>query len=192
MTQLALAPAITLTDWQFQQLCQQNPDRTIEINSQGVLTMTPPVGFEGGNRESLLNAQVTVWAMEDSTGLTFSSQTLFQLPNGAKYMPDVAWVRRDRLQTLTPEQKRGFAPIAPDFVIELRSPSDSLVPLQDKMLDYIDAGVRLAWLIDPVRRVVELYRLDGDRQILDNPEGITGEPILPGFELNLIPLFADL
>ena len=192
MTQLTLAPAITLTDWQFEQLCRQNPDRTIESSPKGVLTMTPPVGFEGGNRESLLNAQVTAWAMEDGTGLTFSSQTLFQLPNGAKYMPDVAWVRRDRLQALTSEQKRGFAPIAPDFVIELRSPSDPLAPLQDKMLDYIDAGVRLAWLIDPVRRVVEIYRLDGDRQVLDNPISISGESLLPGFELKLAPLFAEL
>lgn len=107
-------------------------------------------------------------------------------------MPDVAWVRRDCLQIPTPEQRRGFAPIAPDFVIELRSPSDSLAPLQDKMLDYIDAGVRLAWLIDPVRRVVEMYRLDGVRHTLDNPETISGEPLLPGFELNLTPLFAEL
>ncbi|WP_026101066.1 Uma2 family endonuclease [Synechococcus sp. PCC 7336] len=192
MTSLTLAPAIALSDRQFEQLCRQNPDMNVEMSARGVLTMTPPVGFEGGNRESQLNAQVALWAMEEGSGLTFSSQTLFHLPNGAKYMPDVAWVRRDRLQSLTPEQKRGFAPIAPDFAIELRSPSDLLSDLQDKMLDYIDGGVRLAWLIDPLRRVVEIYSLDGDRQVLDNPTSVSGDPILPGFSLQLEPLFAEL
>ena len=158
MTRLTLAPAITFTDRQFEQLCRQNPDMTVEISSKGVLTTTPPIGFEGGNREFNLANQFGRWVEQDNTGIAFSSQTLFLLPNGAKYMPDVAWVRRDRLQFLTSEQKRGFAPIAPDFVIELRSPSDPLLALQDKMQDYIDAGVRLAWLIDPVRRVVETYR----------------------------------
>ena len=118
MTRLTLAPAITFTDRQFEQLCRQNPDMTVEISSKGVLTMTPPVGFEGGNREFNLANQFGHWVEQDDTGIAFSSQTLFQLPNGSKYMPDVAWVRRDRLQFLTPEQKRGFAPIAPDFVIE--------------------------------------------------------------------------
>ena len=192
MARLTLAPAITLTNQQFEQLCRQNPDQTVEMSAKGVLTMTPPVGFEGGNRESILNALVAMWAMAEGSGITFSSQTLFQLPNGAKYMPDIAWVRRDRLQSLTPEQKRGFAPIAPDFVVELRSASDSLATLRDKMVDYIDAGVRLAWLIDPVRRVVEIYHLNGDRQVFDSPTSVSGDPILPGFTLQLAPLFAEL
>ena len=192
MTRLTLAPAITLTERQFEQLCRQNPDMTVEMSARGVLTVTPPVGFEGGNREFKLASQFGRWVERDNSGIAFSSHTLFHLPNGAKYMPDVAWVRRDRLQSLTPEQKRGFAPIAPDFVIELRSPSDELTTLQDKMLDYIDAGVRLAWLIDPVRRVVEIYRFDGDRQVLDNPTSVSGDPILPGLTLELGPLFSEL
>lgn len=192
MSQLTLAPAITLSDRQFEQLCQQNPDRNVELSSQGVLLMSPPVGFEGGNREFNLALQFGRWVEQDGTGVAFSSQTLFELPNGAKYMPDLAWVKRDRLATLTPEQKRGFAPIAPDFVIELRSPSDALAPLQTKMLDYIDAGVCLAWLIDPQRRVVEVYAAGCDRQILENPSIMSGDPLLPGFRLNLTPLFTPI
>jgi len=189
MTQLTLAPAITLSNWQFEHLCRQNPDSNVELSSQGVLIMSPPVGFEGGNREFNLAVQFGRWVEQDGTGVGFSSQTLFELPNGAKYMPDLAWVQRDRLGMLTPEQRRGFAAIAPDFVVELRSPSDALAPLQAKMLDYLDGGVRLAWLIDPQGRRVEVYQLGVDRQVLENPSTVSGDPVLPGFTLDLKPLF---
>lgn len=191
MTQLTLSPAITLSSWQFEHLCYQNPDANFELSSQGVLIMSPPVGFEGGRREFNLAVQFGRWVETDGTGVAFSSQTLFELPNGAKYMPDLAWIRRDRLMLLTLEQRRGFVAIAPDFVVELRSPSDALAPLQEKMLDYLDAGVQLAWLIDPQGRRVEVYGLGADRLVLENPDSVRGDPLLLGFTLDLKPLFSS-
>jgi Uma2 family endonuclease len=189
MTAIAFAPGLPLTDEQFETLCRQNPDTNFELSAKGELIVVPPLGGESGSRESQLIAQLVSWCDRDGTGLTFSSQTIFQLPSGAKRMPDVAWVRRDRWEALSPKQQQGFPPLAPDFVAELRSFRDELAPLQTKMEESVEAGVRLSWLIDPQRRVVEIYTQNGDCQELENPDSVNGDPVLPGFTLSLKPLF---
>ena len=189
MTSIALAPALQLTDWQFEQICQQNPSINFELSEIGALIVVPPVGGEGGRREFALLAQLGQWADQNEDGVGFSSQTIFQLPNGAKRMPDFAWVWRDRWEQLTPEQKRGFPPLAPDFVVELRSPSDFLEDLQAKMREYSRAGVPLGWLLDPMRRLVEVYRRSGDEPEIVRTPAIAGDPDLPGLTLDLLRLW---
>ena len=125
------------------------------------------------------------WNRQTGLGFTFSSSTVFKLPNGADRSPDAAWIRRERWQALTPEQRRKFPPIAPDFVIELRSASDSLEILRDKMLEYLDAGVRLGWLINPEDQQVEIYRQGRDVDVRNLPAALAGEDVLPGFTLSL-------
>ncbi|MEQ9239025.1 Uma2 family endonuclease, partial [Coleofasciculus sp. E2-BRE-01] len=131
---------IPLTDEQFYQLCQNNREFNFETTAQGELIIMAPVGGESGNRESELIADLVIWNRQTSLGYTFSSSTIFKLPNGAKRSPDAAWIRRERWEALTPEQRRKFPPIAPDFVIELRSATDDLQLLRDKMQEYMDAG----------------------------------------------------
>ena len=118
-------------------------------------------------------------------GVGFDSSTGFRLPNGADRSPDVSWVRRERWESLTPQQRKGFLPLCPDFVVELRSESDSLTKLQAKMGEYIDNGAKLGWLIDPQNRRVEIYRPGRDVEVLENPTNLSGEDVLPGFILNL-------
>ncbi|WP_017326683.1 Uma2 family endonuclease [Synechococcus sp. PCC 7336] len=190
MTSIILAPAVQLTDWQFEQICQQNPLTSFELSAKGELIVVPPVGGEAGRREFALLSQLGHWAARNPSGIGFSSQTIFQLPNGAKRMPDFAWVWRERWDKLTPEQKRGFPPLAPDFVVELRSPSDSLQELQAKMQEYARAGVPLGWLIDPIRRTVEVYQPDVETKIV-RTDAIAGDPLLPGLTLDLLRLWQN-
>jgi Uma2 family endonuclease len=137
-----------------------------------------------------LTTDFTLWSRQDSSGLIFDSSTLFVLPNGAKRSPDVSWIRRDRWEALSPEERRGFSPICPDFVLELRSPSDQLRTLQDKMQEYLDNGARLGWLIDPSERVVTIYRPGEGVERLEAPREVSGEPVLPGFVLQLTAVWS--
>ena len=162
---------------------------SFELSETGALIVVPPVGGEGGCREFALLGQLGQWADRNPAGIGFSSQTIFQLPNGAKLMPDFAWVWRDRWEQLTPEQKQGFPPLAPDFVVELRSPSDSLEELQAKMKEYTRAGVPLGWLIDPIRRTVEVYGTEGVEPEVVKAPSISGDPQLPGLTLDLLRLW---
>ena len=187
-----LKSLLFLTDDEYFLLCQANPDLRIERNSSGDLMIMSPTGGETGYRNGNINFQLVGWSLQDQQGLAFDSSTEFKLPRGASYSPDASWVRRDRWNALTPEQKRKFPPLAPDFVIELRSPSDSLGRLRVKMQEYIDNGVRLGWLIDPKNRQVEIYRLGQEVEVLENPETLSGEDVLPGFALDLKPIFADV
>ncbi|MHC5726712.1 MAG: Uma2 family endonuclease, partial [Nostoc sp.] len=161
MTAIAinLNPIIQLTDNQFYQLCRENPEIKFERNAAGELLIMPPTGGETGNRNSEINADFVFWNRQTKLGKVFDSSTCFKLPNGANRSPDVAWIRKDRWDALTPEQKEKFPAIAPDFVLELMSPSDSLRETQAKMPEYIDNGVKLGWLINPKTRYVEIYRL---------------------------------
>lgn len=145
----------------------------------------PPTGTETGDRDSEINMQLRLWAKRDGTGVAFGSSTGFILPNGAVRSPDASWVVRSRWTSLTAEQRRRFAPLCPDFVVELRSPSDSLRALQDKMQEYMNNWARLGWLIDPEQRRVYVYRPGASVQELENPEKVSGEPVLPGFVLDL-------
>jgi Uma2 family endonuclease len=176
---------IPLTDEQFYQLCQNNREFNFETTAQGELIIMAPVGGESGNRESELIADLVIWNRQTSLGYTFSSSTIFKLPNGAKRSPDAAWIRRERWEALTPEQRRKFPPIAPDFVIELRSAPDDLQLLRDKMQEYMDAGVQLAWLINPQQQQVEIYRRGQPVEMRNLPTELSGEILLPGFSLSL-------
>lgn len=181
---------VNLTDEQFYQLCLNNPDLALERSPQGVLLVMAPVGGDSGSREMDLGGEVYLWNRQIQAGKVFSSSTLFKLPGGGDRSPDVAWVERSRWQALTPEQRQKFPPIAPDFVIELRSQSDDLKTLQAKMQEYLDSGVRLGWLFNPQDQQVEIYRRGQPKEIQDLPTQLSGEDVLSGFRLD-VPRFED-
>ncbi|KAM3095520.1 Uma2 family endonuclease [Phormidesmis sp. 146-12] len=178
-------PIVRLTDDQFYQLCRANPDIKFERNPKGELLIMPPTGGETGRGNAKLTSRFVVWNEQTDLGEVFDSSTCFRLPNGASRSPDVAWIRRDRWDTLTPDQKEKFPPIAPDFVLELLSPTDSLKETQAKMQEYMAGGVKLGWLIDPKSQRVEIYRPDQDPEILESPATLSGETVLIGFSLDL-------
>jgi len=180
-----LPAQMSLSLEQFRELCRANPDLRIERSATGVIMIMPPTFSDSGNRNFNLNVQLGVWAEQDGTGLGFDSSTGFTLPNGAIRSPDAAWVRRERWEALSAEQKASFAPICPDFVVELRSASDRLNTLQDKMQEYLDNGASLGWLIDRPDHVVYVYQRDRPVQVLENPETLSGDPELPGLTLRL-------
>ncbi|MDZ4873645.1 MAG: hypothetical protein CLLPBCKN_003041 [Chroococcidiopsis cubana SAG 39.79] len=186
---LNLEPAIHLTDEQFYQLCQANRDVRFERTAEGELIVMPPTGGETGDRNSEMNFQLRAWNKQSRLGKVFDSSTGFKLPNGADRSPDAAWVRLERWEALTPEQRQKFPPLAPDFVIELRSATDELKPLQAKMQEYRDRGVRLGWLLDPQRRIVEIYRIGTDVEVIQSPTTLSGEDVLPGFVMDLSEIF---
>jgi len=176
---------VDFTDEQFYQLCQKNSDLKFERTSTGELIIMPPVGGESGNREADLITDLGIWNRQTGLGYTFSSSTIFKLPNGADRSPDAAWIKKERWEALTPQQKRKFPPIAPDFVIELRSATDDLKTLRQKMQEYMDAGVKMGWLINPQQQQIEIYRLGKDVELRNLPTELLGEEILPGFSLSL-------
>ncbi|MDZ8188535.1 MAG: Uma2 family endonuclease [Nostoc sp. ChiSLP02] len=187
MTAIAikLNSIIQLTDNQFYQLCRENPEIKFERNAAGELLIMSPTGGETGNINSEISADFVFWNRQTQLGICFDSSTCFKLPNGANRSPDVAWIKKERWDALTPEQKEKFPPIAPDFVLELMSPSDTLRETQEKMQEYIDNGVKLGWLINFKMRQVGIYRLDQPVEILTSPQELSGEDVLPGFILNL-------
>ncbi|MEH2274314.1 MAG: Uma2 family endonuclease [Nostoc sp.] len=176
---------IDLTDEQFFQMCQKNRDYRFERTASGELLIMPPTGSDTGNRNFDLVVELGIWNKQTKLGKGFDSSTGFTLPNGAERSPDVSWVKIERWNALTPEQQEKFAPICPDFVVELRSRTDSLKELQDKMQEYIENGAQLGWLIDRKNKRVEIYRPGKDVEILDNPASLSGENVLPGFVLHL-------
>ena len=183
------SPLFELTDDDFYQLCQNNPDVRFERTAKGELVIMPPVGGEGGKREADLITDLNLWNRQANLGVVFSSSAGFKLPNGADRSPDAAWIKHDRWNSLTPEQKRKFPPIAPDFVIELRSESDDLTTLRAKMQEYMDNGVQLGWLLDPKDQIVEIYRQGQPVEVLNAPERLSGETVLPKFTLDLNRIF---
>jgi len=180
---------VELTKEQFFGLCLLNRDLRLERTAEGDVIVIPPAGGKTGARNSNLVMQVAAWANADGTGITFDSSTGFELPNGATRSPDVAWVRRTRLVPLTAEQKERFLPLCPEFVIELLSPSDSLSLTQEKMGEYVANGTQLGWLIDPAHRRVYVYRHGIAVETLNNPTRLSGNPVLPGFALDLAPIW---
>ena len=182
---LSFPPSLDLTDETFFQLCQRNSDVRFERTASGELIVMSPLGGESGRREADLITDLNLWNRQQALGVVFSSSSGFKLPNGANRSPDAAWVAQSRWEALTPEQRRKFPPIAPDFVIELRSETDSLPTLQAKMQEYVDNGVRLGWLINPQDKQAEVYRPDQLVEILENPSSLSGEAVLPAFVLSL-------
>lgn len=170
-----------LTEEQFALLCQENPELRLELTAQGELIIMPPTGSEGGWRSGEVFYSLTDWTKKDGSGVSFDSSTGFTLPNGAIRSPDASWLRRERWTALSKAQREQFAPICPDFVAEVRSQSDKLSDLREKMQEYIDNGARLGWLIDPFDKRVYIYRPSQPVEIREDPESLSGDPVLPGF-----------
>ena len=182
---LHLAPVIEVSEQQFFELCQLNRDLRIERTSQGDLVIMPPTRGETGRMNFELTALFGRCVHADGSGVGFDPSTGFTLRNGATRSQDLAWVKRQRWEALTQEQRRGFAPLCPDFVLELRSPSDSLAYVQAKMREYLDNGAQLGWLIDPIEKKVYVYRPQAPVECLDDPPTLSGDPVLPGFVIDL-------
>jgi Uma2 family endonuclease len=176
---------IELTDEQFFQLCQNNRDLRFERTAKGELVIMPPTGSDTGRRCIKIAAQLENWSSQNNLGIAFDSSTGFKLPNGADRSPDASWVKRERWEALTPEQQETFAPLCPDFVVELRSFSDSLEKVREKMKEYMDNGAHLGWLINPKNQQVEIFRPNQDVEIVQSPTTLSGENVLPGFVLSL-------
>ncbi|MEO8071799.1 MAG: Uma2 family endonuclease [Acidobacteriota bacterium] len=174
-----------LTEKQFEELCRNNRDLKFEMSAKGELIIVPPTSPESGWKNSNLTTEVTLWSRKDKTGIVFDSSTMFTLPNDAKRSPDVSWMTNEKWESLSPSERRKFSRIVPDFVIELFSPTDNLAETQAKMEEYIENGVRLGWLIDPFEHKVHVYRANGEIEILDNPEKVSGESVLKNFELKV-------
>lgn len=179
----------SISDRALEQLCRENPDLRFEINANGKLIIMSPAGSESGKRNGDLFGQVWYWNRQSKLGIVFDSSTGFKLSNGATRSPDVSWIAIESWNSLSDKQKRGFAPIDPDFVIELMSPTDDLATTQRKMKEYIDCDVKLGWLINPDAKEVEIYRLDRDKQVLNNPDNLSGEDLLPGLTVDLSDIF---
>ncbi len=177
--------SLQMDETKFVRLCHDNPDLQLELTHNGELIIMPPTSLESGWRNFKLIRRFADWCDEDGSGIGFDSSTMFTLPDGAKRSPDVSWLRRERWETLSPEERQRFSRIAPDFIIELRSPTDSLPQLQAKMEEYIANGVRLGWLIDPQTRRVHIYAPQRETVILDDPESVSGADVLPGFTLDV-------
>ncbi len=182
----AIAP---MTHEQFYEFCLANRDLRIERTTSGDVVIMPPAFSDTGNRNFNLAAQLWNWTEQDGTGIGFDSSAGFTLPNGATRSPDASWIKLDRWNRLTAAQKASFAPICPDFVIELRSASDTLTSLQDKLQEYLANGASLGWLIDRKHRTVHLYRPDQAPEILEHPDVVRGDPELPGFGLRMAKIW---
>jgi len=184
-----MGPRLTLSDDELFELCQRNPQLRLERTAEGDLIIMTPAGGKTSHRNARIVRLLDAWAEEDGTGLVFDSSGGFLLPDGAMRSPDAAWVLRSRLDELPSKVKEGFLPLCPDFVVELRSPSDSLPELQAKMEEYRDHGARLGWLIDPDARRVHVYRPSRPAETLDDPTTLSADPELPGFSLELSPIW---
>jgi len=177
--------SVRLTDEQFYQLCQDNEDLRLELTAEGDLIIMAPTGGSTGSRNAEITTQLTIWAKKDGTGLSFDSSTMFILPNGANRSPDGSWVSRERWDALSQAERDKFVPLCPDFVLELRSATDSLRFLQDKMREYMSNGAQLGLLIDPKSRRGFVYRAGLTAESFDDPETLSCDPELPGFVLDL-------
>lgn len=180
-----LSPITRLNHNQFEQLCAANPEIKLERTPTGELVIMSPTGGETGMNNATLIARFVIWNEQTDLGVVFDSSTCFKLPNGGDRSPDVAWVEKSRWDALTPDQRRKFPPLCPDFALELASPSDNLATLRAKMQEYLDSGLRLGWLINPQDKQVEIYRPQQPPEVLSSPATLSGESVLPGFTLQL-------
>jgi Uma2 family endonuclease len=196
---LQLPPVLKLTDEQFEQLAAVNRELRLELTAKGELIIMPPTGGETGDRNFELDGQLWYWNRQTRLGKAFDSSTGFRLPQGTARSPDVAWIRMERWEALTPAQRKKFLPLCPDFAVELVSETDSeavaslrasdVEETRAKMQEYVDNGLRLGWLINPRTRQVEIYRLNQVVEVLQSPATLSGEEVLPGFVLDLQPIF---
>ena len=193
MEAIAIPKGFRVTPEQFEQLAYAEQLARMELTKDGELIVMSPTGGTAGRKNSRLTQQLRNWADSNGQGEVFDSSTVFTLPNGARRSPDVSWIKLERWNRLTKAQQDGFPPLAPDFVIELVSPSDiknqRYEDLQLKMQEYLDNGVKLGWLIEPEAKTVEIYRVGQQVEILNSPQTLSGEDILPGFVLDLSEIF---
>jgi Uma2 family endonuclease len=187
---LQLPPVLKLSDEQFEQLAAVNQDLRLELTAEGELIIMPPTGGETGNRNFEMYIDFGIWNRQAGLGKAFDSSTGFRLPKGGTRSPDVSWVRMERWEALTQEQRKKFLPLCPDFVIELVSESDDLDDARQKMQEYLENGLRLGWLIIPKAQQVEIYRQTREVEVLQSPISLSGEDVLPGFVLDLQRIFA--
>ena len=180
-----LQPALCPTDEQFYAFCRLNDELRIERDCRGEVSILPPTGWATGAMNAEITFQLQRWARADGTGRAVDSSAGYELPNGAMRSPDASWVSNERLARLTAEQRSRFLPLCPDFVVELRSPTDRPAALANKMTEYILCGTALGWLIDPARHTVVVYRPESDPEELHSPSTVSGDPLLPGFRLTL-------
>jgi Uma2 family endonuclease len=180
------------TDDELYELCARNPEIRIERTAEGDIVIMSPAGWASGRRSAEVAMALGAWARRDGTGVTSDSSAGYLLPNGAMRAPDASWVLRSRLADIPPETREKFLPLCPDFVVEIKSPSDRLADLQAKMEEYRGNGARLGWLIDPEARRVHVYRPGREPEVLEDPREVSGEPELPGFVLDLEPIWAPL
>lgn len=182
---IQIPPMLKVTQEQFEQLAIVNRDVRLERTATGELIIMPPTGGNTGKQNLDFEGQLWFWNRQTKLGIAFNSFTAFHLPNGADRSPDAAWISNKRWNALSPEQQDTFPPLCPDFVIELRSKTDSMKTLREKMQEYLDNGLLLGWLIDTKNKKVEVYRQNQSVEVLDNPSTLSGENILPGFILDL-------
>jgi Uma2 family endonuclease len=184
------SPGLEMDDHDFFRFCQANRDLRIERNAKGDLIIMPPTTGGTGQGNAELTADFVIWSRRDKSGVVFDSSSGFFLPNGAMRSPDVAWVRQERLDALEDDPSDEFVPLCPDFVLELRSPSDSIRVLKAKMLEYMCNGAHLGWLLDPMEKQIHIYRPGKEPKILSDPKTVAGDPVLKGFVLKLEPIWA--
>lgn len=187
---LNIPPYLKVTQEQFAILAAANQEVQLELTATGELIIMPPTGGNTGKRNIDIEGQLWYWNRQTKLGVAFNSSTAFLLPNGAERSPDAAWVSQARWDSLKSEEKESFPPLCPDFAIELRSKSDNMQPLRQKMQEYINNGLRLGWLIDTKNQKVEIYRANRPVEVLDNPTSLSGEDVLPGFILDLQVVFS--
>ncbi|MFB2879935.1 Uma2 family endonuclease [Floridanema aerugineum] len=186
---LNLAHVVKLTDEKFAELAAANDNLRLELTAKGELIIMPPTGGETGNRNFEIDVDLGIWNRQTRLGKAFDSSTGFRLPNGATRSPDVAWIRIAKWEALTAEQRKKFLPICPDFVVELVSETDDLAEVRLKMQEYLENGLLLGWLIIPKSRTVEVFRMNREVERLEGVLSLSGEDVLPGFVLNLQPIW---
>ena len=178
----------SVTPEQYEELVYKHRDLRFELSSTGGLIIVPPAGLESGRRNANLTCKLVAWSRTEG-GVCFGSTGIFALPNGARRIPDASWLRREKRDRLSKQQQDGFGPFCPDFVVEVRSPPDRVIQLRAKMMEYMENGARLGWLIDPFERRVYVYQSGHELVVLENPETVSGDPLLPGFKLNVTELW---
>ncbi|MFB2897658.1 Uma2 family endonuclease [Aerosakkonemataceae cyanobacterium BLCC-F50] len=188
---LNLAHVVKLTDENFAELAAANDNLRLELTAKGELIIMPPTGGETGNRNFEIYVDLGIWNRQTRLGKAFDSSTGFRLPNGATRSPDVAWIRIERWSALTTQQRKKFLPICPDFVVELVSETDDLSEVRLKMQEYLENGLLLGWLINPKSRTVEVFRVNREVERLEGVLSLSGEDVLPGFVLNLQPIWNE-
>jgi Uma2 family endonuclease len=188
----ATLTARPMSDVEFAAFCGEHPDLSFEMTAEGEIIVMPPTYSLTGTRNQALGAQLWNWARADGRGLASDSSTGFVLPNGARRSPDAAWTLKSRIEELDPASRERYWHLCPDFVIELKSASDRLPVLHNKMLEYLANGAQLGWLIDPETRSICIYRPDRDVERLAGVDSLKGEGPVAGFILDLSAIWNPL